>query len=56
MEIIKYLNKAGYEFSADGNQFVFTKDGKSTYISKKELEQYLFIKLLEYVEEEHNSK
>lgn len=56
MNIIKYLKKVGFNFSIDMNDFVFTKNNKSVYINKKELEQYLFIKLLEYVENEYNSK
>lgn len=52
MNLIKYLRKAGYEFSIKDKNFIFTKDQKTVDLSRKEIEQYLFIKLLELIEHE----
>lgn len=56
MNLIKYLRKAGYEFSIKDKDFIFIKDNKSICLSKLEIERYLFIKLLELIEHESKQK
>lgn len=54
MDVVKYLKKAGIDIKVKGNFFEFTLPDKSVKIVKqKELEQYLFICLLDYINDEN---
>ena len=53
MDIIKQLKKADIEVVHDDGYFVFgLPDGKQKRIKKREIEKYLFICLLEYIEDD----
>lgn len=54
MDIIKYLNKANIKLKVIGDFFEFTlPDNSKKIVKQKELEQYLFICLLDYVNDEN---
>lgn len=53
MNINKYLDKLNISFTVDDGIFTFTMyDGKIKKLTQKEIEQYLFIKLIELIENE----
>lgn len=53
MDVIKYLNKAGIEIKVNGEFFIFTLPDKSTKVIKQlDIEKYLFICLLDYINDE----
>lgn len=50
MNINKYLKKLNIDFQLDGDTFIFTLEDKTKKeIKKKDLEQYLFIQMIEYI-------
>ncbi len=51
IDINKQLAKVNITVQKHGNVLTFIKEGKEILIDQKELEQYLFICLLEYVEQ-----
>ena len=54
MNIVKYLRKANIETTYDSKLkvFHFNTNGENKVLTKKEVEQYLFIRLVELIEEE----
>ena len=53
MDINKYLKKLNIKFELVGDVFSFTlEDGTMKNIKQKDLEQYLFIKMIEYIKSE----
>lgn len=52
LNINKYLNKLNITFIIDNDKFIFTlKDGSKKIISKKDMEQYLFICMVDFINE-----
>lgn len=53
MDIVKQLRKAGIEVIQDKEHFIFgLPNSKQKRIKIKDIEKYLFICLLDYIEEE----
>lgn len=51
MDILKYLKRLNIELEIKDNVFIFTLQDKSIReIPQKELEQYLFMQLAEYIQ------
>lgn len=53
MNIIKYLQKANIDclYDSKTKSFTFDVDNKTVVYSKKEIEQYLFIRLVELIKD-----
>lgn len=58
MNIIKYLHKADIDaqYSSKTNSFTFYVDDEEIVLKRKDIEQYLFICLINLIEDEKKKK